>query len=71
LGPGFIAGINTQLKARGIKGELKLSDEARGISGGFILKKGDIEVNNTFEALIRMTRDELEAEVVKVLFSTL
>jgi V/A-type H+-transporting ATPase subunit E len=71
LGNGFVDSINKKLKARGVKGEVKLSDESRNITGGFIIKDGSIEINNTFEALVRMMHDELETEVVKVLFSTL
>jgi len=71
LGDGFIDSINKKLRERGINGGLKLSDESRNITGGFILKDGSIEINNTFEALVRMMHDELETEVVKVLFSTL
>lgn len=71
LGIGFIENINRRLEAKGIKGSVRLSGEFRDIKSGFILKRGNVEVNNTFESIIRMQRDELEAEVVKVLFSTL
>jgi len=71
LGNKFIDNINKRLKSKGIKGDVRLSGETRDIDGGFILKKGNVEINNTFEALIRMRREELETEVVKVLFSTL
>ena len=71
LGNKFIDNINKRLKGKGLKGDVKLSAETRDIDGGFILKKGNVEINNTFEALIRMRREELETEVVKVLFSTL
>ena len=37
---------------------MKISEETRNISGGFILKSGDIEVNNSFESIIRMYRDD-------------
>lgn len=68
LSPEFAAGINKRLAGRGIKGNITISDETRDINGGFILKTGDIEVNNSFEAIIKMQRDELEEKIVKILF---
>ena len=57
--PSFIESINK---------ELKISKEERGISGGFILKRKKIEVNNSFESLFRSKREELELRLVKFLF---
>lgn len=57
--PSFIESINK---------ELKISKEERGISGGFILKREKIEINNSFESLLRSNREELEARLVKILF---
>lgn len=68
LGNKFINEINKQLKSKGINNNVKLSKETRDINGGFILKEGEIEINNSFEVIIRMRRDELEAEVIKTLF---
>ncbi|MDK2811745.1 MAG: V/A-type H+/Na+-transporting ATPase subunit [Petroclostridium sp.] len=68
LGADFINTINNQLKNKGIAGNVQLSNESRKIDGGFILKTGEVEINNSFEAIMRMQRAELEAEVVKVLF---
>jgi len=68
LDPGFINQLNKKLSQKGVTGNLKISDEDRNISGGFILKTGDIEINNSFEAIIRMNRDDIEAEVIKALF---
>jgi V/A-type H+-transporting ATPase subunit E len=68
LSPNFVEEINKKLVAKGIKGSLSLSKESRDINGGFVLKSGDIETNSSFEALIRAKREEIEPEVVKVLF---
>ncbi len=68
VGKNFAENINKKLINIGIKGNVKLSDETRDIKGGFILKKGAIEINNSFEAIIRMKRDKLEEIVVAVLF---
>jgi V/A-type H+/Na+-transporting ATPase subunit E len=68
VGQDFVEKINKKLVKNGIKGNIKLSGETRDIKGGFIIKKGDIEINNSFEAIIRMQRDKLEEIVVAVLF---
>lgn len=65
----FIAELNSSLKNLGKKGELKLSAEKRDIKGGYILAKSGVEINYTFEALVKLMRDELEAEVAGILFS--
>lgn len=65
----FINELNNALIDLGKKGELKLSSEKRDIQGGYILARNGIEINNTFEALIKSLRDELEAEVISALFN--
>ena len=52
----------------GERGRLTLAVETRPIGGGFILSDGDVEVNGTFETLVRMQRREMDAAVAKVLF---
>ena len=47
---------------------LAVSEETRDISGGFILKDGRIEVNCTFDALVRAEREQTVGEVAKLLF---
>ena len=49
-------------------GMLTLSEEARPMDGGFILSDGAVEVNCTFDTLIRLQRGALAGEVAKVLF---
>ncbi|TDY56092.1 V/A-type H+-transporting ATPase subunit E [Aminivibrio pyruvatiphilus] len=46
-----------------------LDEEKRPMSGGFILKKGQIETNCSWDMLTRWVRDDIEADVVKRLFS--
>lgn len=48
---------------------LKISEEKAPIIGGFILRRGLVDVNCSWEMLIRTAREELEAETVKRLFS--
>ena len=52
----------------GEKGRLTLSQETRPIRGGLILSDGDVEVNCTFEALVRLQQGELDRQVARVLF---
>ena len=47
---------------------LTLSEESRPMDGGFILSDGAVEVNCTFDTLIRLQRGALSGEVAKVLF---
>ncbi len=49
-------------------GKLVLSEETRPIQGGFILKDGKIEVNGTFETLVRLQKAETAGTVAKKLF---
>ena len=64
-----LAELNAALKASGKIGEMKLCDQDRSVNSGFIVVKGGIEINNTFENLINSLRDELEAEIVEQLFN--
>jgi len=48
---------------------LKMAEEKAPITGGFILRRGLVDVNCSWEMLIRTAREELEAETVKKLFS--
>ncbi len=60
--------VNKALADQGKKGELKLSEETRPIKGGFILQRGGLEMNCSFESLLMGKRDELEYEVAELLF---
>lgn len=49
-------------------GALTLAEGFRPIRGGLILSDGDVEVNCTFETLVRLQRAALEKDVARVLF---
>lgn len=49
-------------------GMLTLSEQTRPTKGGFILSNGDVEVNCTFDTLIRLQKGTLAGQVAKVLF---
>jgi len=55
-------------KLLGERGALTLSEEARPIRGGLILRGDRVEVNCSFETLVRLQRDALAAQVAQVLF---
>ncbi len=50
--------------------KLTLAKETADIRGGFILRRGKISENCSFEMLIRWLKDDLESELVKRLFDT-
>ena len=64
VGADLVAKANTLLK----NGKLTLSGQTRPIRGGFILKNGNVEVNCTFETLVRLQRTETAGAVAKQLF---
>ena len=65
VGAAAVAEANRRL---GDKGALTLAEEKRNIRGGFILSNGNIEVNCTFETLVRLNRGTMSGEVAKLLF---
>ncbi len=68
LGGKLAAAANAALEKRGLPGKLRLSDETKNVSGGLVLRRGDIEVNCTLDKLLDMSRSSLDAEVASVLF---
>ncbi len=55
-------------KIVGVGAQLTLSQDTRNIQGGLILSDGEIEMNCTFETLVRLQREQLEREVARTLF---
>ena len=49
-------------------GKMKLSGETREMEGGLILRDGSVEVNWTFETELRVLRENMAAEIAKILF---
>ena len=68
LSPDFVYYVNRTGAKDEVPCNVKFSAETRDIPSGFILKRGDIEINATFDALLRQRREEMSAEVVKILF---
>ena len=65
----FLGKINEALRLQGKKGEIALAGETRPLKGGFILRAGEVELNNSFDSLLRMQRDLLEPAVAGMLFA--
>jgi len=59
--------VNQELSANG-KGDLKLSDQRRDLGGGFILSRGKIKTNVSFEVILDQARKDLEIGLAKEVF---
>ena len=57
-------------KLLGPKGHLRVSRLTREISGGVIVKQGDIETNCAIDMLVTLRRGDLASQVAEILFST-
>ena len=68
VGAKAVKAANELLAKRDLPGMLTLSAETREMSGGLVLKQGDIEVNCTVDTLLDLSRGELAARVAEVLF---
>lgn len=60
-----VTSANEQL---GDKGNLTLSVETRPMKGGLVVSDGDVEINCSFETLVRLQRGIMDREVASVLF---
>ena len=68
LGEKVAEKANEFLSTKGKTAQLTVSSDTREISGGLILKAGSIEINCSFETLLRFRREELAADVSDILF---
>lgn len=64
FGKAVVEAANAQIK----NGKLKLSEQTGEFKGGVVLKRGNVEVNNTLELLIDLCRSEMSSLLAKVLF---
>lgn len=67
ISPESIKEIN-QILAKQKKEPIRLSEEVHNVPGGFILRKGNLEINISFPALVKSLREKTELEVIKLLF---
>lgn len=47
----------------------QVAEETRDMTGGFVVKKGDIEYNYSFEAIMAVEKEELEQIAAQILFA--
>ncbi len=69
VGADVAKAANALLEQKGVKGALTVSAETRPISGGVIVRQGNIEVNCAVETLVQLRRSELASQVAEILFS--
>ncbi|MBQ3055722.1 MAG: hypothetical protein IJC88_06420 [Oscillospiraceae bacterium] len=65
VGAAVISEANKKLGARG---KLTLAEETTEAKGGVILAEGNLEINCTFETILRQMHDDLSGEVAEILF---
>ena len=63
IGAAAVAKANEKLD-----GQLTVAEETRPIRGGFILSDGKVEVNCSFDTLVRLQKNETAGAVAKILF---
>ena len=68
VGKAVTKAANALLKEQGKLGGLSLSEETRKISGGVVLRQGNIETNCSLSALIDAQRSALASPVAEMLF---
>jgi len=64
IGERLVKAVNEKLGAE----KVVLSKNTVKASGGFVLKKGSVEINNTFETLLDSMKDELTGSIANALF---
>ena len=64
IGEKLVKAVNEKLGAE----KVTLSNKTVQAGGGFVLKRGKVEINSTFEALLDSMKDELTGEIANVLF---
>ncbi len=64
----FLKELNAGLTKAGKPGALRLAQERRELNGGVLLRRGGMEINLTYAAILGEKRPALEAEVASMLF---
>ncbi len=68
ISQGFMQALNKELESEGKLGKLTIAEETGDFSGGFILRRGKIELNNSFDALLQAAKGEMKTELSQILF---
>ncbi|MBQ6464650.1 MAG: hypothetical protein IJJ43_00085 [Oscillospiraceae bacterium] len=69
VGDKVVKAANALLTGQGRAAALTLAEGEGDFAGGFILRRGSIEVNCTAELLVELQRGEMAAELANVLFA--
>ena len=69
VGDKVVKAANALLTGQGRAAALTLAEGEGDVAGGFILRRGSIEVNCTAELLVELQRGEMAAELANVLFA--
>lgn len=64
----FIQEINCELKAKGKKGDLKLSPSYLQIKGGVVIGSNNIRKNSSLEIIFKKAREKLAIKISRYLF---
>ena len=64
----FLDTVNAELKEKGKAGDLKMSSEKANIKNGFILHKGGLTIDCSFDMVMKELRDDTESQVAQILF---
>lgn len=60
--------LNEERKGKGLDGELRVAAEAGDMTGGFLLRQGNVEINCTLDLALTQLRGQLAGETAKLLF---
>jgi V/A-type H+-transporting ATPase subunit E len=64
IGEALVKRVNQEM----VDGKIVLSDETIKEQGGFLLKRGKMEVNSTIETMVNAIKSDVTPEVVATLF---
>ena len=68
FGKKVVTAANARLQQKGIEANLTLSETSRAMKGGLILIDGRIEINCTFETILRLLRKDIAGQAAAILF---
>ncbi len=68
LGAEIVSRANAELEKQGKVAKLSISEETREFGGGLILLDGRMEVNCSFDTLLRLCREETASTIAGMLF---
>lgn len=66
--PEFLEQLNEELEKRGLPGSLKVEVVEDGLDGGVMLRGEGTEVNLTFAQMLESIKEDIEPEVIAILF---